>query len=796
MSFLVGLFSGIHSIFKDIKNLKGNKISAKSFLKAIRKSSFTWIISAFLFITILFVLIGGAIYSVTGAVGELFNSLYKMWGSSEPPSASFYSSLSDETINSLVDKTGASLNPKKIAKYMDVEAKSVPSSIQGKRITKTGIQNISSSEETTTTDVTIDTSCYVNKFKTNWEFISAVDLAKFTADNKDDTTAADSATTLYPKFEWVDNLYRTTIDTSREWQEIYEYDPTTRQTKQIDSTYNKSLEKYSEVKEPVAIPSKVTTMFGDYNYTINKDVVIKDDDYCTPYITSSEVTTRQEDTGKTEDDKSQPIYDTTTSLSVRGERTGSNYKIQIAFNGNLLPDRSVVYHFDGRVSGRDVYKYSSSSGNHNIYIHKNYIPENEVDQDIKYVGEQEYKTFTGRYKQKKIYKTITITKNMMKTTKQKIIEDQKGQETQVFDPTIFIQYLNSSNLSTKDLDLVKEILLNIPSGNYLIDNIQRIMDGDYGDIGNGNLTGGASIGGDFSGVYPTFIQWDDRWKEQPYSGSTIGKAGCGVTSMAMAVCGLGGDISKVKQYDTNNDGMLDPSEVAVYATRNGHSTNRQGTAQSLYADLGSKMGLKVTQTGDTNAVYKALGEGKCVVTSVHGMPFTHGSHLILLIGVDSSGKVLIHDPNSVERSQQSFDFNTVKIVADNYFIMENPNVVSDTFTITSYYGFNDAMQGGYITATGVNLADKDLRDRIIAVNTNFMKYHSKAFIFLPGLQETMPDGTVVDLTGYYTAEDTGGAFTGGAKKIDIYAGPYSKSPKYRDIAYDIGTRQATVKYRK
>lgn len=819
MSFIMSILKGIHSASKVAKKLgKARKLASKDVIKVIRDSLLTFAISGLLIVTI----IGGALYSVTGAVSDMFNKIQGWFGSSSQPPSSYYSGLTSEQIKQLIDETGASLDASKIPQYMQKQAESVPASKQGTKQVITGSSMPNSISNIDTQSVNIDISSYANKYKVNWEFLASIDLATFNADNRNEKTAVNNANSLFPVFSWNEKYTRDTTDTSRSWKEKYEYDPTTGETKQLENTYNSTYDTYVTTKEPLAIPDKVTTMFGDYIYSVNENVIIKETDFSKPYIQSQQKEYKTVE-DKLVEDKSKPIYETEDVIKFKGSnekeyrvREWANRNIKQGIDsGEITDDGSKIYKYIGTDDDWYVYENGWLFWKEKLLIYKDDIPENEANQDMIFSKIEKESVFTGSYEKKMTYKTLTITTNTMKKTKQKIVEDQVANIRQNFDPTKFVRYLNSCNLSTKDLELVKECLINIPNSNYLLETIDRIINGDYGDIGTGgndtNGSGGQAVTMD--GVIPLFLQGDPRWANLPYSDNTIGAAGCGVTSMAMVVNGLGGDINAVKKYDSNNDGILDPGEVARYSTENGHSTHREGTMRSLYGDLGTRMGLRVTEAMSSSQVYEALRQGKIVISSMTPGHFTRGSHILVLTGLASDGKVVINDPASAERSKLTWDFSIVSAEADAYWIVENPNFNAETFLATSYYSFTfedakkigtesamaDArLQGGSeYTASGLFVGDKDLRDKIIAVDKNLIPLGSKVYITFPNeiKQAKMPDGTVVNLDGYYSAQDTGGAIKG--NHIDLYTGAWSRSPEYKNIALKVvGSRNVTIRYRK
>ena len=52
-------------------------------------------------------------------------------------------------------------------------------------------------------------------------------------------------------------------------------------------------------------------------------------------------------------------------------------------------------------------------------------------------------------------------------------------------------------------------------------------------------------------------------------------------------------------------------------------------------------------------------DGQPIVCSVGPGDFTKEGHFIVLSGLDDAGRVLVHDPNSPERSAVSWDVQTV-----------------------------------------------------------------------------------------------------------------------------------------
>ena len=161
---------------------------------------------------------------------------------------------------------------------------------------------------------------------------------------------------------------------------------------------------------------------------------------------------------------------------------------------------------------------------------------------------------------------------------------------------------------------------------------------DYGDITFGNAATPV--------VY--YNQTDARWGNKPYGKtSTIGRAGCGPTALAIAVASL-----------TNN--KVTPYDVAQWSVENGGLCEGSGSYHSLIPNGGRHYGLTVTSIGrDGKKLVEALQEGKLAIAIMSKGHFTSGGHFIVLRGVTEDGKILVADPASVKRSNKEWDLRIV-----------------------------------------------------------------------------------------------------------------------------------------
>ncbi len=161
---------------------------------------------------------------------------------------------------------------------------------------------------------------------------------------------------------------------------------------------------------------------------------------------------------------------------------------------------------------------------------------------------------------------------------------------------------------------------------------------DYGDITFTNA--------ETPVVY--YNQTDARWGNESYGKtSTIGRAGCGPTALAIAVASL-----------TNN--KVTPYDVAQWSVANGGLCEGSGSYHSLIPNGGRHYGLTVTSIGrDGKKLVEALQSGKLVIAIMSKGHFTSSGHFIVLRGVTEDGKILVADPASVKRSNKEWDLRII-----------------------------------------------------------------------------------------------------------------------------------------
>ncbi len=159
-------------------------------------------------------------------------------------------------------------------------------------------------------------------------------------------------------------------------------------------------------------------------------------------------------------------------------------------------------------------------------------------------------------------------------------------------------------------------------------------------LGNVRFTDGAT-----EVVY--FNQLDERWANEPYGTDNIGGYGCGPTSMSIVVSSLTSDI-------------VDPVEMSEWAYENGGWCSKSGSYHALIPNAAKAWGLPVEgcTASEPQRILDALSSGKLVVAIMTKGHFTSGGHFIVLRGVQD-GKILVADPASYTRSQQSWDLSII-----------------------------------------------------------------------------------------------------------------------------------------
>ncbi|MCR8747128.1 C39 family peptidase [Romboutsia lituseburensis] len=146
------------------------------------------------------------------------------------------------------------------------------------------------------------------------------------------------------------------------------------------------------------------------------------------------------------------------------------------------------------------------------------------------------------------------------------------------------------------------------------------------------------------GEIPHFIQWDDRWGYDKYGSEFMAINGCGPTSLAMVAVGLTGNI------------QINPKYVADFSERNGYVIKGQGSTWTLMSEGAKNFGLKSKELSlRKSVIINTLKNGQPIIAAMGPGTFTSTGHFLVLSGIDRNNKIIINDPNSKIKSNQTWN---------------------------------------------------------------------------------------------------------------------------------------------
>jgi len=186
-----------------------------------------------------------------------------------------------------------------------------------------------------------------------------------------------------------------------------------------------------------------------------------------------------------------------------------------------------------------------------------------------------------------------------------------------------------------------------------------------------------------------YSQKDPRWADIDYSApgekTTIAKAGCGPTSMAMAAASF-------------VDPAITPTEVAAWSLAHKFKAKNAGTYYGFFAAYGKSIGLDISQVNGSNIygrtstyaqechqrVLDAIKAGDLVIACMGKGLWTSSGHFILLYNVVGS-VAYINDPNSTATNRIQGDLGLFQSQVKYYFIVKKPDAKAVTVTHTANY---------------------------------------------------------------------------------------------------------------
>ena len=148
---------------------------------------------------------------------------------------------------------------------------------------------------------------------------------------------------------------------------------------------------------------------------------------------------------------------------------------------------------------------------------------------------------------------------------------------------------------------------------------------------------------------PLLMQWDEKWGYAPYGDGIIGLDGCGPTSLSMVVIGLTGDTSK------------NPKAIADFSQKHGYLDEKSdSTLWTLMSEGAGKLGLNSREIPlSRDRMTKELSEGHPIICCMGPGDFTTQGHFLVISRVQD-GAFVVRDPNSKERSRETWSYDRLK----------------------------------------------------------------------------------------------------------------------------------------
>ena len=146
---------------------------------------------------------------------------------------------------------------------------------------------------------------------------------------------------------------------------------------------------------------------------------------------------------------------------------------------------------------------------------------------------------------------------------------------------------------------------------------------------------------------PLFIQWDQRWGYIPYGNDVAAVTACGPVWLSMVA------------YHLTGDENMSPDKMIQFAIDEGYCVPGNGSAWTLISRGAKKLGLNVKELPlSEGRIPQELQAGNPVICAMGPGDFTTSGHFIVIVN-SQDGKLRIHDPNSIARSRQLWDYDQI-----------------------------------------------------------------------------------------------------------------------------------------
>ncbi len=150
------------------------------------------------------------------------------------------------------------------------------------------------------------------------------------------------------------------------------------------------------------------------------------------------------------------------------------------------------------------------------------------------------------------------------------------------------------------------------------------------------------------GEIPLFIQWDTRWGYEHYGDDFIAVNGCGPTALSMVAVGLTGNTE------------LNPKAIADFSYEQGYLVEGRGSSWDLMTKGAETLGLTSEELPlNDDVIISRLTNGNPIIASMRPGDFTTSGHFIVLTGIAPNEKIIVNDSDSLIRSNQTWDLDTL-----------------------------------------------------------------------------------------------------------------------------------------
>ena len=263
-------------------------------------------------------------------------------------------------------------------------------------------------------------------------------------------------------------------------------------------------------------------------------------------------------------------------------------------------------------------------------------------------SEEEETSGTSMAEQSLVEKLSVEAKKNLETEKARLAKEEEERERQAEEEAMKAEVKDREELSQLSIDELAEYLRNKEVPEELIDFMEEYPEArefvtDYLYQPDPPLS--KDISGEVQkGVFPHFLQWDERWGYENYGGSFFAVAGCGPTAMSVVYSGLTGKAD------------MNPYAMSQWAEEQGYYIVGEGTSWEMMWSGANSLGLYWWEVDfDEMSIRSALQSGCPIIAAMSpGGDFTSFGHFIVMTDIDEEGNITIRDSNSIERTERTW----------------------------------------------------------------------------------------------------------------------------------------------